>query len=573
MPELEITTASRRYYMDEILKNKSNAGVLPSVADTFVRFNIMAEWMYNRMYDKEYKGIPYDGTLTSMVKAEYSRRWGGKLSDYYITSMNAVASGMFSSQKELQKVYNKEHKERQDNRRAKIKSLEEKLARYEAVKALFVARSRAAKAGTLFDDNAFREYGLSFTEKGDVLFPGKKHKMAALSPYLYECRLDGWIKSTKTSIALIKEKIRMADQKHTGIPKRATFGTRKQYKKKDTACATEAEREVWHQERDFRRFHSVRFSGRSTSRYGNYQCRYDTATGQASITLIDGKVLTLDDVKFPYRGAELTMRRIQKDHPYVAYALEWKKDTRGRDYFILKASFLVSNDHVNTCLADGCVAVDINYDHLAVADINKDGCLLETKVFKFHTEGKNSGKAASILGHAVKEFMDYTEPKHKPIVKERLDITKTSLEYGNRKANRRISMFAYKKIDSLIKGQALKRSIGVIEINPAYTSMLGKVKYMKAYGISIHCAAAYVIGRRGMGFTERLPSFLKRMYYHKRKDGTIINKGRGPWKSYADIYKHIKAAPMAFWFGDIRFKTWDTFDGLVGVYKKEHGYA
>jgi hypothetical protein len=45
-------------------------------------------------------------------------------------------------------------------------------------------------------------------------------------------------------------------------------------------------------------------------------------------------------------------------------------------------------------------------------------------------------------------------------------------------------------------------------VNPAYTSQIGKMKYMKRLGVSIHMAAAYVIARRAMGFKEILPPML-----------------------------------------------------------------
>ena len=40
--------------------------------------------------------------------------------------------------------------------------------------------------------------------------------------------------------------------------------------------------------------------------------------------------------------------------------------------------------------------------------------------------------------------------------------------------------------------------IAVFEVNPAYTSQIGKMKYMKRFGISIHEAASFaylLVGR------------------------------------------------------------------------------
>ena len=98
----------------------------------------------------------------------------------------------------------------------------------------------------------------------------------------------------------------------------------------------------------------------------------------------------------------------------------------------------------------------------------------------------------------------------KPIAIEKLDTTtsKVSNRYGNKKANFKMSMFAYNKMISAIKSRAEKMGIAVFEVNPAYTSQIGKMKYMKRFGISIHEAASFVIARRAMGFKEKLPPVL-----------------------------------------------------------------
>ena len=62
-------------------------------------------------------------------------------------------------------------------------------------------------------------------------------------------------------------------------------------------------------------------------------------------------------------------------------------------------------------------------------------------------------------------------------------------------------VFAYRKMESCIENQSYRRSFGIIKINPAYTSQIGKILYMRKLGISIHEAASYVIGLKGMGLS------------------------------------------------------------------------
>ena len=42
-------------------------------------------------------------------------------------------------------------------------------------------------------------------------------------------------------------------------------------------------------------------------------------------------------------------------------------------------------------------------------------------------------------------------------------------------------------------------------MNPAYSSVIGRVKFMERYGLSVHQAAALVLARRLLGCSERIP--------------------------------------------------------------------
>ena len=42
-------------------------------------------------------------------------------------------------------------------------------------------------------------------------------------------------------------------------------------------------------------------------------------------------------------------------------------------------------------------------------------------------------------------------------------------------------------------------------MNPAFSSVIGRVKFMERYGLSVHQAAALVLARRLLGCSERIP--------------------------------------------------------------------
>ena len=95
----------------------------------------------------------------------------------------------------------------------------------------------------------------------------------------------------------------------------------------------------------------------------------------------------------------------------------------------------------------------------------------------------------------------------KLIVIEKLDFQKkkNSLKEQNKKYARILSSFAYKKIIEMMHSRSWKLKIQTHAVNPAYTSLIGRLKFAKRYGLSIHQAAALTIGRRFMNFSEKPP--------------------------------------------------------------------
>ena len=78
-------------------------------------------------------------------------------------------------------------------------------------------------------------------------------------------------------------------------------------------------------------------------------------------------------------------------------------------------------------------------------------------------------------------------------------------------SNRNFHQFTYKKmLNSLIR-MGLRNGFSVKTVNPAYTSVIGKLKYSKNFGISVHEAAAFAITRRGLNCKNK---YQKRLYYY-----------------------------------------------------------
>ena len=90
---------------------------------------------------------------------------------------------------------------------------------------------------------------------------------------------------------------------------------------------------------------------------------------------------------------------------------------------------------------------------------------------------------------------------------ERLDFKqkKAALEGSSRRYSRMLSSFSYGKIKAYFISRGHRNGVEVFQVNPAYSSVIGRVKFMERYGLTVHQAAALVLARRLLGCSERVP--------------------------------------------------------------------
>jgi len=72
-----------------------------------------------------------------------------------------------------------------------------------------------------------------------------------------------------------------------------------------------------------------------------------------------------------------------------------------------------------------------------------------------------------------------------------------------------------KKFLQKLKRVAMLKGVEVIEVHPAYTSIIGMLKYAPQLNIDKDTAGAYVIGRRALGFKEDMPENYERLLKDK----------------------------------------------------------
>ncbi len=76
---------------------------------------------------------------------------------------------------------------------------------------------------------------------------------------------------------------------------------------------------------------------------------------------------------------------------------------------------------------------------------------------------------------------------------------------GNKKLRKIKQRWIYRGILEKIKIIARRKGVEVIERNPAYTTIIGMIKYAPQYSLDKDVTGAFVIGRRALGFKEELP--------------------------------------------------------------------
>ena len=123
------------------------------------------------------------------------------------------------------------------------------------------------------------------------------------------------------------------------------------------------------------------------------------------------------------------------------------------------------------------------------------------------TYGKSQRQAETIIGDAGASVVAYAREAGKPIVLEKLDFRqkRTVLEGESPRYSRMLSSFSYRKVKAYSLSRGNRQGVEVHQVNPAFSSVIGRVKFMERCGLSVHQAAALVLARRFLGCAEGIP--------------------------------------------------------------------
>jgi hypothetical protein len=156
----------------------------------------------------------------------------------------------------------------------------------------------------------------------------------------------------------------------------------------------------------------------------------------------------------------------------------------------------------------GAVGVDLNAGFVSVTRADQHGNVVESFDVPMVTYGRSQSQSRDAVRKAAATVAAYAATHCLPLVSEDLDFAekkKRLKEEGDARYARMLSSFAHSEFDAALASACARHGVLHRRINPAFTSLIGRVKFARRYGLSVHRAAALAIARRAMQLSEKLP--------------------------------------------------------------------
>ena len=302
-------------------------------------------------------------------------------------------------------------------------------------------------------------------------------------------------------------------------PKKLVFGSRTLFEQLNKKHLTGKRREELRQKWEERRY-GILYSRGDKSLQGNVNLRLVNLNNQwhLRINLGNGEYVWAKVIRTARRKTDKwtsfvsSLEHAEKTGDWFPYTVRLKL-RNGKVYaqFSKEEKF----PEVTITKDNGVIGIDINaYPfHLALVHTTKDGNLEKYERLSLDNllEG-NSEKREYLSWQTAHHVIGIAKREGKAIVVENLEkLPKGKRGDGLPKLRQKLQKWVYKGLLQKIEIVAKRNGIQVIKVNPAYTSIIGKLKYAPLYNIDKDTAGAYVIARRGLGFKERLPKNYRKL--------------------------------------------------------------
>lgn len=179
---------------------------------------------------------------------------------------------------------------------------------------------------------------------------------------------------------------------------------------------------------------------------------------------------------------------------------------RNNQYY-LQCIFEINNNNLSlTRNTYGTIGLDFNKGFVAISQINKYGHLVKTDKMTYRFRSGNKTKNDLLL--IINKLTKLAIKTGKDLVIEDLNFLKTKSKATKgeskkgRKYNKMLHSLAYKFFLDRAEQICNRKNVGLIKVNPAWTSWIAKNKFCDKMKLNIHTGASFVIARRGMNIKD-----------------------------------------------------------------------
>ena len=181
---------------------------------------------------------------------------------------------------------------------------------------------------------------------------------------------------------------------------------------------------------------------------------------------------------------------------------------RNKKYY-LQCIFEINNDNmILTRNTYGTIGVDFNKGFVTISQINKYGHLVKTDKMSYRFG--NGNKTENDLLLIINKLTKLAIKTGKDLVIEDLNFLKTKAKATKgkskqgKKYNKMLHSLAYRMFLDKTEQICNRKNVGLIKVNPAWTSWIAKNKFCDKMKLNIHTGASFVIARRGMDIKDAI---------------------------------------------------------------------
>jgi len=324
------------------------------------------------------------------------------------------------------------------------------------------------------------------------------------------------------AILLAKQTIEIY-KSHNKNPKKVIFGSRALFDKLNKKHLTGKSRnsliKKWREKRQ-----GNLYSRGDKSKQGNLNLRLQWINDKLYLRI------NIGDRQYIYAKVIRTVSR--KNDKWIDFMLMLLKAKESGNWFPYSVRLKLKNGKVYAFISveeklppikitkdNGIIGIDVNaYPfHLALVFASKDGNLEKYQSISLNELLEvNSEKRQYLEWQIAHKIIEIAKDDRKAVAIENLQkIPKGKRGDGFAKLRQKLQKWIYKRLLNKIEITARRNGIEIRKVNPAYTSVIGKLKYAPQYNIDKDIAAAFVIARRGLGYKEKLPKNYKELLNDK----------------------------------------------------------